>query len=243
MTNRTIGAAAGLLVSLLLGADTALAQKARGTTGTATIDDGSPGRPIYSDGFGAYTGTFDRDGNFSFNGVETGRKVCFTFDQPLVLLAPPRIGGVAPPASGCYPASFQILLSADGLTIGGMNAGGPPLVRSVRFNLVNVLGGASDPTSYAVGFRGDADVDGLTEMSKVKVTCTADGPTGACAEWTLEPCAEVAGACGSSEVGIVSTTDATAVPAAEVTATLPKGKGNTTVSRYVLPWKMTITKP
>ena len=242
MTQKKTLRAAGLVAGLLLvSAGSAQAQKTRGTTGTATLS--ADGMRITQDvPAEPYVGTFDRDGNFSFDLVGTGRQVCFSFADPLPLLAPPRYGGVRPPASGCYPASFQILLSTDGLTIGSMSAR-DVLVRSVRFNFPNAPTAPSDPTSYALGFRGDAELDGLPEMSKVKVTCTANGSTVSCASWDIEPCAVVDDVCAAEDVGVKSSTDSTGAPLGQITAGLPKGKGNTTVERYVMPWKMTIAKP
>jgi hypothetical protein len=247
MTHKKTIRAAALVVALLpvVGTGMVQAQKTRGTTGTATLANGLEMRITQDGDLNPYVGTFDRDGNFSFNLVGTERRVCFTFADAdaLGLLTPPRVAGVTPPATACYPTSFQILLSSDGLTIGTMSPGGPPLIRSVRFNLVNNPATPTDPTSYALGFRGDAELDGVPEMSKVKVTCTENGSTGACARWELEPCPAVDAYCTAEDVGVQSSTDLTGAAVGQVTAGLPKGKGNTTVDRYVMPWRMTIVKP
>lgn len=159
------------------------------TMATASFASGASSF-VTGDAVGTYIGTIDsKNGNFSFNLVGSSRRVCFNFEAPLALLTSPRIPGATPPASGCYAVSFTTVASASGTGLLSISPGQTEL-RDVRFNWNNPSAvGPNDPTNYHLGFRGDADLDGLVEMSRVKVTCEAGDGANACTRWTLEPCA------------------------------------------------------
>jgi hypothetical protein len=228
----------------------AIGKKPGGTvTGTATLYTSvtNPDGPVTSnsitpDALGAYPGTFDRSGNFSFNLTGTARRVCFNFSQPLALLDPPRVENATPPASGCYAASFVILATANtsGITSIGPNT---TEVRSVRFNWDNpAAASTNDPENYYLGFRGDSNLDGRTDMSRVKVTCDLGDAAGACLRWQLEPCATFDGSCGPLDVPVNADGTMVGAPVGRAGGGFSKGRGNSEISRYVLPWRMTIVR-
>jgi hypothetical protein len=205
-------------------------------------DAGTTPHAIAGDALMTYAGAIDRSGNFSFNLVGTSRKVCFNFEAPLPLLTPPTIPSAKPPASDCYAAAFTTLSTASG---GGLTSivPGQTDLRGVRFNWANPSPSSpNDPVNYHLGFRGDSDLDGLVEMSQVKVTCEAGDARGVCTRWMLEPCAGYDASCGADAVATNSDGTAVGGPVGQVGGGFPKGRGNTTISRYVMSWRMVITR-
>lgn len=213
------------------------------TTATASFASEPAGSwSVTGDAPGTYVGTIDsKTGNFSFNLVGTSRRVCFNFETPLPLLTSPRIPGATPPSSGCYAAAFTTVASASGTGLLSISPSQTQL-RDVRFNWNNPSAvGPNDPTTYHLGFRGDADLDGLVEMSRVKVTCEAGDGANACIRWTLEPCAGSDPVCLNA-VAVDEAGNSLAAPVGQVGGGFPKGAGTTSIARYALPWRMSIVR-
>jgi len=82
-------------------------------------------------------------------------------------------------------------------------------------------------------------LDGNTEMSRMLTTCTASDGSG-CTAWTLAPCVEVSGLCGSDDVSLDA--NGNPAPIGQLYGDFPKGVGNQPMARYVMPWSMSIAK-
>jgi hypothetical protein len=111
------------------------------------------------------------------------------------------------------------------------------IVKSVRFDgwtPVSAVPKGEGPTSCSLHFRGDAVVDGTTEMSRMLTTCTAVAG-GTCSGWTLQACSTVGGGCGSANTPAEGAVG-------QLYGDFPRGVGNQPMARYEMPWSMTITK-
>jgi hypothetical protein len=211
-------------------------------TGTATLRGDADDR-ITGDTLGGYSGTFDKSGNFSFSS-SSGRFICFDFGAELPLLDPPRIAGTPLMGERCVQASFTTLSGASGsglLTI----APGTFQVRSVRFNFPNTE--SASPLDYSLEFRGDAILDGRTEMARMLVTCTAAHTSGGCGQWVLEPCTTtdaVPGGVVCPADSVAQNLDGTEVEegVGQLYGRYPRGQGNSTIARYIMRWQLTVTR-
>ncbi len=184
---------------------------------------------------GSITGGFDSAGNFSGSGTMN-----FDFSQELPLVSG---AGHGIPLGGTIvaDAAFTTLSGAGGSLLAMTS--GADMVKSARFTWTNpdYQKGSSDPTTYGLHFRGNAVLDGVTEMSRLKVTCSADGVSG-CVEWVLTPClvADNAPCTGNdvSEQGDPAPPNAIG----QLVGSFPKGVGNREIARYVMNWSMTLSR-
>ena len=181
---------------------------------------------------GSVTGVLD-EGNFGGSGQ-------FTFDlsaqRDLVT------GGTYGDTALCGGGSVRTVTS-DFATLSGIGGSllgmalNQQIVKSVRFGgwtPVSSVPKGQGPTGCSLHFRGDAVIDGMTEMSRMLTTCTAhDGTT--CSAWTLQACTTSTPGCGPADVpGDVAV--------GQLYGTFPPPVGNTPMARYEMPWSMTITK-
>jgi hypothetical protein len=179
------------------------------------------------------TGVFE-GGNFSGSGT-------FTFDlgSPLDLVTGATFGDPALCGGGSVrtTASNFTTLSGTGGSLLEMTQG-QQIVKSVRFGgwtpVVPVPKGQG-PTGCSLHFRGDAVLDGTTEMSRMLTTCTVhDGTT--CSAWTLQACTTSTQGCGQADA------PAEDVTVGQLYGDFPRGVGNQPMARYEMPWSMTITR-
>jgi hypothetical protein len=184
---------------------------------------------------GSITGAFDSGGNFSGSGT---MMVDFSQDLPLVNGA-----GHGVPLNGTIVADMAFTtLAGTGGSLLAMEAG-DDIVKSARFTWPNLAyqKGSTDPTNYSLHFRGNAVLDGVTEMSRLKVTCTADGANG-CVAWVLTPC--LLNDNSPCTVNDVSVQDDPNPPngIGQLVGSFPKGVGNRDIARYVMNWSMTLSR-
>lgn len=181
---------------------------------------------------GSFSGTFDSGGNFSGSGT-----AAFDLTNRLDLVTGGTFGDLAACGDGSVhsTASGFTTLSGSGGSLLAMTAG-QQIIKSVRFAgwATNVPKGQG-PTGCGLHFRGDAILDGVTEMSRMLTTCTAhDGAT--CSEWTMEPCTSALTPCGADDTPVEG------LPVGQLYGDFPKGVGNRPMARYVTAWAMTIAK-
>jgi len=207
---------------------------ARFALGGTILGDGDP-RP--------YVGSFDGDGNFSFN-TGTQRQVNFLFGDGVGL---ELLGGQTPPAQARPTqdpknnVTFSVLTPTSGgslLTIQPET----PEVRSVRFVWPN-NDGTGIVSDYGLHFRGNAllddNGDGVangsgdgTEMSKMLTTCLS-AELGSCVEWTMTPCD---GDCTDGNP------DDSIGPIGQLYGTFPRKTGNRPIRRFEMRWGLTICR-
>jgi hypothetical protein len=182
---------------------------------------------------GSVTGAFE-GGNFSGSGQ-------FTFDLSAQrdLVTGGTFGDPALCGGGSSRQTTSNFTTLSG--IGGSlleMAPNQSIVKSVRFDSwtpVSAVPKGQGPTSCSVHFRGDAVLDGITEMSRMLTTCTAhDGAT--CSAWTLQACTTSTPGCGQADA------PAEGVAVGQLYGDFPRGVGNQPMARYEMPWSMTITK-
>jgi hypothetical protein len=216
-----------------------------GGPGKASFSD-LPGDAVGSDLAGAYAGTFDRDGNFSFS-TGTQRRVRFTLGPPLALLGNQPTPPGATPSSGLKDeVTFDVLAQSGGGTLLTIQPGAPE-ARSVRFLWPNKDGG-TQVTTYGLHFRGNAllddDGDGVanepypedgTEMSKMLTTCTA-AESGRCVSWSMRPCQ---GDCPGDGANPDSPADS---PVGQIYATFRKPAGTRPIARFEMPWGISLCR-
>jgi hypothetical protein len=181
---------------------------------------------------GSFTGAFE-GGNFSGSGVFT-----FDLETQLDLVTggtfgdPTLCGGGSPRQT---TSNFTTLSGTGGSLL--EMAQGQQMVKSVRFDgwtpVSNVPKGQG-PTNCGLHFRGDAVLDGLTEMSRMLTTCTVHNGT-TCSAWTLQACSTSTPGCGQTDVP-------GGVAVGQLYGDFPRGVGNQPMARYEMPWSMTITK-
>ncbi len=182
---------------------------------------------------GSFDGSFDSGGNFSGSGT-------FTFDlsEQLDLVT----GGTFGDFAACGGGSSGVSTTANFATLSGVGGGSlltlglnQTMVKSVRFS--GLASSGSSPSSCGLHFRGDAILDGNTEMSRMLTTCTAADENGSCTEWEMTPCTAV-GQGGVCEADDVSGDQ----PVGQLYGQFSKRIGFQPMARYVMPWSMTITK-
>ena len=186
---------------------------------------------------GSFSGAFDSAGNFSGSGTS----ISFDLSQELPLATGT---GHGTPLGGTVivDASFTTLSGAGGSLL-AMSAGSE-MVKSVRFGWANPAyqKGSSDPTGYGVHFRGNAVLDGVTEMSRLQVSCLADATDG-CREWVLTPCLVADNApCGGNDVSEVFD-PAPPNGIGQLYGDFPNRFGGyQPIARYVMNWSMTLSR-
>jgi hypothetical protein len=147
-------------------------------------------------GIDGYAGTLDADGTFTFEGL-----LCFDFPINLGFWDSPPVAGVAEPADGCRTTTVTTRGGSSDLL--SVAPGDPGTVQELDFSWtdrVPASGSATKDLSYTLGFRGDADVDGRVESSKVMAWCewaagSAQEHSGlppvdgrGCLAWIVAPC-------------------------------------------------------
>lgn len=184
---------------------------------------------------GSGTGVFD-GGNFSASGQ-------FTFDLRVQrdLVTGGTFGDTAKCGAGAQlttTSNFSTLSYAGNTPLLEMTPG-QKMVKSVRFGswtAVSPVEKGQGPTSCSLHFRGDAVLDGVTEMSRMLTTCTAtDGST--CSAWTLQACSTSLPECNDRSGSVPGD-----VPMGQLYGDFPRNIGNRPMARYEMPWSMTITK-
>ena len=213
------------LTSPVAGANSTAAKGGNSTTtGTASATG-----PIAGSFTGAFEGgNFSGSGTFTFNlGTQLNLVTGGTFGDPS------RCGGGSVPTA---TASFTTL-SGTGGSLLAMTLN-QQIVKSVRFDglsPVSAVPKGEGPTNCSLHFRGDAVLDGTTEMSRMLTTCTAVNG-GTCSEWTLQACKSSTPGCGTADA------PAGDVAVGQLYGDFPRGVGNQPMARYEMPWSMTITK-
>lgn len=173
-------------------------------------------------------GNFSGSGQFAFNlGTQRDLVTGGTFGEPALCGA----------GSQLTTTTTFTTLSGTGGSLLAMTQG-QQMVKSVRFGSwtpVSSVPKGQGPTSCSLHFRGDAVLDGITEMSRMLTTCTAhDGAT--CSTWTLQACSTSTPGCGPADA------PAEGVAVGQLYGDFPRGVGNQPMARYEMPWSMTITK-
>ena len=182
---------------------------------------------------GSVTGAFE-GGNFSGSGTFT-----FNLSAQRELVTGGTFGDPALCGAGSEPTrtSKFTTLSGTGGDLLSM-AQDQQIVKSVRFDgwtPVTTVPKGQGPTGCGLHFRGDAVLDGVTEMSRMLTTCTAhDGAS--CSAWTLQACSTSTPGCGPADVPMEG------VAVGQLYGDFPRGVGNQPMARYEMPWSMTITK-
>lgn len=177
-------------------------------------------------------GAFDSGGNFSGSGELT-----FDLSQQLDLVT----GGTFGDPAVCGGGSAGVTTTANFATLSGVGGGslldltaGQTMIKSVRFS--GLASTDSSPSSCGLHFRGDAILDGDTEMSRMLTTCDASDASG-CTAWTMTPCTYVGqgGVCEADDVS-------GGQPVGQLYGQFSKRIGFQPMARYVMPWSMTIAK-
>ena len=181
---------------------------------------------------GSVIGAFE-GGNFSASGQ-------FTFDMSAQreLVTGGIFGDPALCGGGSMPTTTSNFTTLSGTGGGLLEMGlNQQIVKSVRFGWtpVSTVPKGQGPTGCTLHFRGDAVLDGVTEMSRMLTTCTVhDGAT--CSVWTLQACTTLTSGCGPADA------PAEGVAVGQLYGDFPRGVGNQPMARYEMPWSMTITK-
>lgn len=184
---------------------------------------------------GTMAGTFDSAGNFTGAGA-----IQFDFSQDLPLVSGP---GSGTPLTGTLVIDASITtLSGTGGSLLAMTAG-DDMVKSARFGWDNpsYQKGSTDPTHYSLHFRGNAVLDGVTEMSRLNVSCTA-GDANGCQAWTLAPCLVADNApCTANDVSDFAD-PAPPNGIGQLVGSFPRGVGNRDIARHVMNWTMSLSR-